>query len=235
MPGAAGVRVSTAPIQGAGRSSSLTAALQDLAVHPIPFAMARDLLVREHYRHSLPGGSVLAFGVFVGPRLRGALTFGSGPTHGHRLVEGAQPDDGITLTRLWLGDGLPKNGESRVLGIILRALRRETPLKFVLTYADPSAGHLGGIYQATNFMYTGLGEAMPLFDLGDGVLRHSRSLGHSFGSHGIAHFARHGVTLRTLPQARKHRYVYFLDPTWRSRLRVPVLPYPKREEEHGDH
>jgi len=30
-------------------------------------------------------------------------------------------------------------------------------------------------------------------------------------------------------QAAKHRYLYFLDPEWHSRLSIPVLPYPKLE------
>jgi hypothetical protein len=27
----------------------------------------------------------------------------------------------------------------------------------------------------------------------------------------------------------KHRYIYFLDDSWRTRLLVPVLPYPKKD------
>jgi hypothetical protein len=93
---------------------------------------------------------------------------------------------------------------------------------------------MGGIYQATGWFYTGLSEAMPLYDLGDGKVHHSRSLSHAYGSHSVRHFAAHGVDVKLVPQVAKHRYVFFLDPTWRARLRVPVLPYPKREVVHGD-
>jgi hypothetical protein len=225
---AAGVTESIAPVRGAGPGPTPRAALHSILVRPVPVIVARELLVRHHYLHSLPGGTHLAFGVFLGQSLLGALTFGVGPANAHRLVEGAAPDDCLTLTRLWLSDELPPNSESRVIAVSLRALRKHTDIKFVLSYADPGAGHVGVIYQATGWLYTGLSEAMPLYDLGDGVARHSRSLAHAYGSHSIKYFQAHGVDIAVLPQAAKHRYVHFLDPEWRSRLRVPVLPYPKR-------
>ena len=87
------------------------------------------------------------------------IVLGVGPFNAHKLVEGAEPEDCLTLTRYWLSDDLPKNSESRVLGIVLRSLRRHTHLKFIVTYADPAHGHLGVIYKATNFVYTGLSSA----------------------------------------------------------------------------
>lgn len=204
-----------------------------LTVGPVPIAVAKVLLVRHHYLHTMPGGTQLAFGVFAGPRLLGAATWGVGPKNAHRLVAGAAPDDCLTLTRLWLADELPRNSESHVLGQVLRALRRHTAIQFVLSYADPAQGHVGTIYQAANWLYTGLSEAMPLLDLGDGVPRHSRSLAHAYGTHSRQHFARHGVHVRLIEQAPKHRYLYPLDPTVRERLTVPVLPYPKKEVPDG--
>jgi hypothetical protein len=135
----------------------------------------------------------------------------------------------VTLTRLWLSDELPANSESKVLGIALRSLKRDTSLKFVLAYSDPSAGHLGTIYQATNWLYTGLSSATPLYDIGDGILHHSRSLAHSLGSHSIRYLTSQGIDVKTVPQSAKHRYIYFLDPSWRSHLSVAILPHPKKE------
>ncbi len=168
------------------------------------------------------GGGLLLFG------LLGALTFGVGPANVHRLVEGARREDCLTLTRLWLDDALPTNAESRVIGITLRGLRRHTDVRFVVSYADPAAGHLGVIYQATGWLYTGPSQAVSLLDLGDGVLHHSRSLAHAYGTHSRAHFAAHGVKVRSVPLSPKHRYMFFLDPAWRPRLRVPALSYPKK-------
>jgi hypothetical protein len=195
----------------------------------VPFSIARQLLVQKHYLHSFPGGTKLTFGAFIGTRLLGALTLGAGPANAYSLVDGATPDDCLTLSRLWLSDELPKNSESRFLGIVIRALKRNTSQKFLVSYADPAQGHLGTIYQATNWLYTGLSEAMPLYDVGDGKLRHSRSLSHAFGTHSVQHFAKHGIAVKLAPQPAKHRYVYFLGPSWQQRLNVPVLPYPKKE------
>jgi hypothetical protein len=218
----------------AGGGAIPTPALQQLTVKPVPFSMARQLLVREHYLHSFPVGTKLAFGAFVNTRLLGALTLGAGPANAHSLVDSTTPDDCLALTRLWLSAELPKNSESRFLGVVLRFLKRHTNLKFLVSYAEPSQGHLGTIYQAPNWIYTGLSQATPLYDIGNGRHYHSRSLSHAFGSHGLAHFQRHGIDVKLVPQKAKHRYLYFLDSTWRERLRVPVLAYPKREESSED-
>ena len=135
----------------------------------------------------------------------------------------------MTLTRFWLADALPPNSESKIIGVVLRALRKHTSLQFVISYADPSAGHLGVIYMASGWVYTGLSEAMPLYDLGDGVAHHSRSLAQAFGTHSIRHFASHGIGVRLVQQAAKHRYLYPLRDGVRERLMVPVLPYPRQE------
>ena len=195
----------------------------------MPFRVAKAVLVRHHYLKSMPGGTQLALGAFLGARLQGVLTLGVGPPMVYRLVDGAEPGDCAALSRFWLSEALPRNSESRVIGVVLRAVGRHTNIKFLLAYADPSQGHLGTIYQASNWVYTGLSDAMPLYDLGDGVIRHSRSLAHAYGTHSVKHFKAKGASIRTVPQSRKHRYVYFLDPGWRPRLRVAVLAYPKAE------
>src|SRR5918996_5268574 len=118
----------------AGGGATPTSALQQLLVKPVPFVVARKLLEREHYLHSFPGGTKLAFGAFVVTRLLGALTLGAGPANAYSLVDGATPDDCLTLTRLWLSDELPKNSESRFLGIVIRALKRNTSQKFLVSY-----------------------------------------------------------------------------------------------------
>ena len=222
------------PIHEAGPGSSPRVALHQIRVAPIPLVLAKAMIVQHHYLHSWPGGTKLAFGVFVGMRLLGAIILGVGPTNAHRMVAGAGPEDCLALTRLYLSDDLPKNSESKVLGIVLRNLKRHTNVRFLISYADPAQGHLGTIYQATNWLYTGLSEAMPLYDLGDGKARHSRSLAHAFGTHSVKYFKKHGIKVTKVPQSRKHRYVYFLNSSWRSRLIGQVLPYPKEKGGHED-
>ncbi len=129
----------------------------------------------------------------------------------------------------------PRNSEGKTIGIVLRALKKNTDLKFIVSYADPAQGHLGVIYQASNWIYTGLSQGTPLYDLGDGRPQHSRSLSHIYGTHSVQHFAAHSINVKLVTQVPKHRYVYFLDCSWRSKLLVPALPYPKREDSHGSH
>jgi len=214
--------------------SNPTSPLHRIQVSPIPAQVARTILEKHHYLHSWPGGTKLAFGVFLGQELLGVLTFGAGPTLAYHMVTGAVPDDCMTLTRLWLSDQLPGNSESRVIGVVLRNFKKHTSLKFLISYADPSQGHRGTIYQATGWMYTGLSSAMPLYNLGDGKARHCRSLSHAYGTHSVKHFANHGVDVKLVPQSSKHRYVYFLDPSCRLRLNTPILPYPKKGVDHEE-
>ena len=53
------------------------------------------------------------------------------------------------LTRLWSPDGMPKNTESKLISESIKLLPKE--VRLILSYADPSQGHLGKIYQATKY------------------------------------------------------------------------------------
>lgn len=228
---AAGVTGSTVSDQEAGAGSSPSAALhfspKELMIRPVPIAVARKLFERHHYLHSLPGGTHFTFGAFYEERLSGAISFGCGSFNAHRLFEGATRDDVVTLTRLWLSDALGKNAESRVISVSLRALKRHTTLKAVVSYADPVQEHRGTIYQATNWLYLGQTDPTNLLDFGDGRLRHSRTVGSLLGTHSLSHLRDRGVKVNAVPQPGKHRYVYLLDPCWASRLRLDPHPYPK--------
>ena len=230
MPSAGGVSAARSTGRWAGSGAIPAPALHYIRVAPLPLVTAKTLLIRHHYLHSLPGGTQLAFGVFADTRLLGALTLGVGPANAYRLVRGARPPDCLALTRFWHDDELPHNSESRVLGFTVRSLRRHTNVKFLVSYADPAAGHIGIIYQASNWLYTGRSSTMPLYDIGDGRLHHSRSLAHALGTHSVRYLAGRGVDVKAVPQTPKHRYLYFVDSRWRDRLAVPALPYPKQEE-----
>ena len=141
--GAGSVMAAQLANQRAGGGSIPTPALQSLSVRPIPFAIARELLVKEHYLRSFPGGTHLCFGVFCGKRLMGALTLGAGPAQAYALVDGAEPRDCMALTRLWLSDELPANSESLCIGIVLRALKQHTALKFLFPMPIPPGATWG--------------------------------------------------------------------------------------------
>jgi hypothetical protein len=198
----------------------------------VPHAVAAELIVRHHYLHAMCAGARLSFGIFARGRLLGAIVLNAGPLGAPRLVEGGTTRDCLSLARLWLADDLPRNSESRTLAIVVHTLRRYTAVRFLVSYADPAVApggvsHVGYVYQASNWLYTGLSEPQPLFDLGDGRLMHTRSVASVWGTHSKPFFERHGLRVREVPTVGKHRYLCFVDPSWRQRLRVPVLPYPK--------
>jgi hypothetical protein len=112
---------------------------------------ATKLVVAEHYLHRRPPISH-AFGLYVGGKLSGVVTYGTPPSR--HLQMSACPDDPsrvIELNRLWLHDSLPRNSESWFVSRTLKML----PPRIVVSYADPLFGHFGYIYRALNFRYAG--------------------------------------------------------------------------------
>jgi hypothetical protein len=198
-----------------------------LVVEPVMPSAVREIITSFHYLHSMPAASRRCYGVFHDSTLSGAVVFTAGARRGHHLLAAAQPQEVATLARLWLSDELPKNAESRVIGIVLRHLRRHTGWKLLLSYADPSAGHVGTIYQATGWLYLGQGCAEGYLELGDGQILHPRTAYKRFGSTAIGHLTRTGVPAQRRRTHPKHRYAYLLDSAWRWRLREAGQPYPK--------
>lgn len=197
---------------------------KDLEVRPSAPAEIRELITERHYLHAMPLASVGTFGVFVGPRLLGAVVFTTGGRKSHQVVAGARHQDAITLARLWLDDELGKNSESRVIAVVMRMLRRDGRWRFVLSYADPTAGHTGTIYRAAGWSY--LGRSPDDFYVGfpDG-LHHPRSVFSRFGTTSIRHLRATGIDARRVPVPGKHRYLAFLDPSWAWRLRTPPVRF----------
>lgn len=204
-----------------------------LRVEPVPPSTVRQVITDFHYLHSMPAAPRLCFGVYRGGTLAGAVVLTAGARQGHRVLAAAKPQEVATLARLWLSDQLPKNSESRVIGAVLRHLRRQTDWKLLLSYADPAAGHVGTIYQATGWLYLGQGSPEGYLDFGDARLMHPRTAYKQFGSNAVGHLSRTGIAVRRQPVAAKHRYAYLLDGAWCWRLREPVRPYPKTAPSTG--
>lgn len=201
--------------------------LKALTVRPVMPSVVRRLIEERHYLHSMPAAPRRCYGVYLGEVLHGAVVFTSGPRQGYQLLTAARPQAVSELARLWLSDALPPNSESRVLGIVVRTLRRETTWKLLLSYADPAAGHVGTIYQATGWRYLGQTETNSYIRLPDGAIYHPRTVYQRFGSNSIGHLRATGISAGRVPMAGKHRYAYVLDPAWQWRLRGHVQPYPR--------
>lgn len=200
--------------------------LKRLHVERVRPSVVRPLIVEHHYLHSMPAAPRRCYGVSLDGELLGGVVFTSGARHGHRLLTAARPQDVATLARLWLSDVLPVNSESRGLGFVLRDLRRTTSWKLLLSYADPAAGHVGTIYQATSWVYLGKTAGETCVRLADGKLHHPRSVFTHFGSNRIGHLNATGVAAHREEVSGKYRYAYVLDPAWGWRLRDLRQSYP---------
>jgi hypothetical protein len=62
----------------------------------------------------------------------------------------------LSLSRLVIVPDVPKNAASFLIGKSIHLIRKDGRFCCLLTYADTSQGHDGGIYRATNWEYMGL-------------------------------------------------------------------------------
>lgn len=189
-------------------------------VKPISYEETKPFLLGVHYARRMPCVQ-FAFGLFVDGDLRGCVTYGqpaspslckgvAGEENRHRVLE---------LNRLVICDDTPYDASF----LVSRSLKMLPPHTFVVSYADAEGwGHIGYVYQATNWLYTGMTKSRT----------DKFSEGHS----------RHYASDETRRQYRtaKHRYVFLTGSKSDRRhmikeLRYPVIPeYPKGESHHYD-
>lgn len=202
-------------------------ALEQYAVRPIDYRTAMDIVIREHYlRRKAPCS--LAWGLFLGEALKGVICYGT-PSSAPLRSGIAGPENAknvLELTRLWVADDVPRNGESFLIGRTVRRVDKE----IIVSYADTQQGHVGVVYQATNWIYTGLSARRTNWVV-DGLDRHCQTIADKYTAEGLR--GRFGDRFRLEPRSRKHRYV-FINASGRRRaellalLRYRPQPYPKK-------
>lgn len=192
----------------------------------VDFATVKKVLAEAHYI-GRPGSTSVRLGLWLDESLAGVITYGTIPRPNSRAICGPKYEASVLeLTRLALYDWAPANSESAFIAASFRHLREVRPdIKILVSYADSRYGHVGTIYQATNWIYTGSSTGDVVYRCDDGRILHPRTVGWKGLPPG-----------RWIPAGNKHRYVMFLgsksdrralekDFRWRS------LPYPKRLEE----
>jgi hypothetical protein len=130
---------------------------------------------------------------------------------------GLNSDEGCELVRVALTKH--ETPVSKILAQSLKFLKRQSPeLKLVVSYADPEQGHHGGIYQATNWIYTGpSGKAVKVFYKGKWA--HKKTVDDA----GV-----NQINLQKKIVPGKHRYLMPLDDAMRDKIAPLAKPYPKR-------
>jgi hypothetical protein len=194
------------------------------SVHPVSYRVAAATVAEAHYIGRL-GSTSVSLGMRVQERLAGVITFGTVP--GNNAASICGPDDAsavLELTRLALYGWAPANSESWLIGRSMSWLtKNRKDISIIVSYADASVGHVGTIYQATNWVYTGMSTGDVVYACDGGRVLHPRTVGWDKSTLPPGAWR---------PSPGKHRYVTFVgSPTnkraLRARLRWPPLPYPK--------
>lgn len=223
--------------------------MENLYVEKIHNSIAKELIVKHHYTHKWTIAE-LCIGIydkskgsvfFDVPTLVGTVVFG--PTAGANVARSVSSllnhSNLWELKRLWVADELGKNTESWVIGQCLKYIKQHhSEIKCLISYADPDAGHIGTIYQATNWLYQdierpkGTSGYIVSFD-GGTKWQHSRTLFNKYGTF------NYNKLVEVLPRpfkikelSVKERYIYPLGSKVEKKnliksLNYPIIGYPK--------
>lgn len=203
-------------------------------VDPIGRSDYSDWLLKKHYAKRIPL-ITHAFGLFdTQNAIMGVCTFGppAAKSFNHcnfifkhiRMLA-------IELNRLVVNEGLEKNCLSYFVSQCIKKL----PECCIISYADSGHGHHGYIYQATNWIYTGIVKAHTKRLIIQGKEVHNRTAtGHIDSKTVHAH-----ENSSSEEMSYKHRYFYFnankkLKQRMRNEFLFDALPYPKGENERYD-
>jgi len=190
-----------------------------MEVKPIKTFETKPWLLNRHYAKRLPSISY-AFGLFDEGTLVGVCTYGSpaSPSLCVGVCGKEHRDKVLELNRLVIETDKPNSASM----LISRSLKMLPKPSIVVSYADTAKGHIGYVYQANNFMYTGA--TVERTDMGGEEGKHSR---HA-----------KDPSIRVF-RSSKHRYIIFTGTKkqkrfLRNELNYKVEPYPKGESKKYD-
>lgn len=204
---------------------------KQIVVRPITAQEARATVQRIHYSGKVVQNSTLHLGVFWLGKLEGAMQFGS-PLDRRKvlpLVRGSEWNQMLELNRMAFSEALPRNSESRALAVAFRMFRKHRPdIKWILSFADGTQCGDGTIYRAAGFVLTGIKENNQIWQMptGETVSRTTMTKAqHTAATAGASSMRAVAAAGGKPIPGYQFRYLAFLDPTWRDRLTVPVIPF----------
>lgn len=202
-------------------------------IKSIDSSVCKEWCLKKHYAKRIPPIEY-SFGLFNSENiLQGVVTFGtpvSSPLRNlwnneYKLME---------LNRLIINEGLEKNILSFFVSNSLKFMPK--PL-VIVSYADTSHNHHGYIYQATNFIYTGLSAKFNDYYIkGKEHLHNGTIMDMSRGQENRVQWLRDkfGDDLITIERPRKHRYFMFLGNKKDRAKMLQMLPYKIEPYPKGD-
>lgn len=210
------------------------ASAKELILRPITSAEANAAVKRYHYSGKVVRNSQLHIGAFWNGRIEGAMQFG--PSLDKRkimgLVAGTGWNDFLELNRMAFSDNLPRNSESRAIAIAMRMIRKYSPhVQWVVSFADGAQCGDGTIYRASGFVLTGIKVNKQILNWNGRLIARKTLDTPKYPKIDGRYYSR---VLRERGEATaipgyQLRYIYFLDPTARERLTVPILPFSEIE------
>ncbi len=188
----------------------------------VSYDVVKKVLAEAHYIGK-PGSTSVRLGMWIGEDLAGVITYGTIPRPNARAICGPEYALAVLeLTRLALYDWAPRNSESWFIAQSFAWLRVHRPdIAVLISYADGRQRHVGTIYQATNWIYTGSSTGDVVYRCADGHVLHPRTVGWDNLPPG-----------KWIPAGNKYRYVQLLGSARQKRrlrtaMRWKSLPYPK--------
>ena len=194
------------------------------SVRRIPAQETYEWILKKHYAHRIPSISY-AFGLYEDKILIGICTFGvpASPSLCIGVCGDKWKTHVIELNRLCV-DSDEYNITSWFVAKCLSMFRKG--VRIIISYADTAQGHIGKIYQACNFIYTGITKERT--DIGTDDNTHSR------------HYDKNiDYKINRKHRSAKHRYVYFAGNRKMIKramkdLNYKPVPYPKGETKRYD-
>lgn len=114
---------------------------------------------------------------------------------------------------------------SKAISITLRIIHKYAPqVKLIVSYADKAQNHLGIIYQASNWYFTGSSDSSGYEYLVNGKWRHPSS---------IKYMNINKKSLQKRKMSGKHKYIYPIDKSLIPMCESLSKPYPKRAAADG--
>jgi len=182
-------------------------------------------LLNKHYAKRIPH-IMFSFGLYNEKNLIGVLTYGRPASNALCVgVCGREYSEYVfELNRLCLLNN-KKNEASFFISKTLKLLKKP---KIIVSYADTNMNHNGYIYQATNFLYTGMSTKRTEWRM-KGSNRHSKTITEQST---LEDRIKNTELYERVERPRKHRYIYFAadkktKKLFYSKLNYKIKQYPK--------
>ena len=193
-----------------------------------------EWFLNKHYAKRIPN-IVHCLGLYNTDKvLQGVISFGL-PASRSLVIgsfKGKYQDIFLELNRLCINENLEKNILSFFVSQSINLLEKP---KVIVSYADTSQGHNGYIYQATNWIYTGLSDVHKEWRIVGSNL-HSKNVCKQFT---LEERRNNPDKFYMVDRPRKHRYFYFLSnkkekKEMKENLQYKIKSYPKGNNKRYD-